>query len=127
MIERNENRPGYKKTKVGWILKDWTPSVFAKSVKLKTETEVTPEATPDVTPEVKRLLNAITGDHSRKELQEMLGLKDDEHFRKTYFLPAIKTGFVEMTRPDKPKSRFQKYRLTEIGQAALKELAKAGK
>jgi len=127
MIERNENRPGYKKTKVGWILKDWTPSVFAKSVKLKTETEVTPEATPDVTPEVKRLLNAITGDHSRKELQEMLGLKDDEHFRKTYFLPAIKTGFVEMTRPDKPQSRLQKYRLTERGQAVQKDLLKTRK
>jgi ATP-dependent DNA helicase RecG len=57
----------------------------------------------------------------------MLGLKHAEHFRKTYLLPAIKAGFVEMTRPDKPKSRLQKYRLTEIGQAALKELAKAGK
>ena len=25
MTDRNENRPGYKKTKVGWIPKEWRP------------------------------------------------------------------------------------------------------
>lgn len=29
MKERNENRPGYKKTKVGWIPKDWSCCVFS--------------------------------------------------------------------------------------------------
>jgi hypothetical protein len=37
----------------------------------------------EVTTEVNRLLNVITGDHSRKELQEMLKLKNGEHFRKS--------------------------------------------
>ena len=86
--------------------------------------QVTPQVTPEVTPEVKRLLNAITDEHSRKELQEMLRLKDPEHFRKSYLLPAIKTGFVEMTRPDKPRSKLQKYRLTADGLAVQKELGK---
>jgi hypothetical protein len=27
----------------------------------------------------------------------MLGLKDDEHFRKKYLLPALEAGFIEMT------------------------------
>jgi ATP-dependent DNA helicase RecG len=81
----------------------------------------------DVTMEVKRLLNVITGDHSRKELQEMLGLKNSDHFRKAYLLQATNAGRVEMTRPDKPKSRLQKYRLTATGQAVLKELAKTTK
>jgi ATP-dependent DNA helicase RecG len=93
--------------------------VFAKSVKLKGETEVTME--------VKRLLNAITGDHSRNEPQEMLGLKNADHFRKAYLLPAIKAGCLEMTRPDKLKSRLQKYRLTDIGQAVRKDLLKTRK
>ncbi len=94
--------------------------VFAEALKKKEAMEVTPE----VTPEVKRLLNVITGDHSRKELQEMLRLKNAEHFRKSYLLPAIKAGLVEMTRPDKPKSRLQKYRLTATGLTVLKEYTK---
>ncbi len=90
--------------------------VFAESIKQRTVTEVTTE--------VKRLLNVITGDHSRKELQEMLRLKNAEHFRKAYLLPAINAGLVEMTRPDKPKSRLQKYRLTATGLTMQKEYTK---
>ncbi|MBT8368921.1 MAG: hypothetical protein KJP23_29870 [Deltaproteobacteria bacterium] len=85
--------------------------VFAEALKKKDVIEVTTE----VTTEVKRLLNVITDDHSRAELQEMLRLKNVEHFRKAYLLPAINAGLVEMTRPDKPKSRLQKYRLTATG------------
>ena len=93
--------------------------VFAESLKQK---EVTMEVTMEVTTEVKRLLNVMTGDHSRKELQEILRLKNAEHFRKAYLLPAINAGLVEMTLPDKPKSRLQRYRLTESGQALQKLL-----
>ena len=92
--------------------------VFAKVMKKEDVTEVTTE----VTPEVKRLLNVMIGDHSRKELQGLLRLKNAEHFRKAYLLPAINAGFMEMTLPDKPKSRLQKYRLTETGQALQKLL-----
>ncbi len=66
----------------------------------------------------------MSGEKSRRELQELLGLKDAEHFRKAYLLPAIDAGLVEMTLPDKPKSRLQRYQLTENGwalQKALKE------
>jgi ATP-dependent DNA helicase RecG len=62
----------------------------------------------------------MTGDHSRKELQEIFRLKNVEHFRIAYLLPAITAGIVEMTLPDKPKSRFQKYRLTESAGNAVK-------
>ena len=72
--------------------------------------------------EVKRLLLVVAGDHSRKELEGLLGLKNAEHFRKSYLLPAINAGLVEMTLPDKPKSRLQKYRLTETGQSLQKRL-----
>ena len=89
--------------------------VFAEAVKKKDVAEVTTE--------VKRLMYVITGDHSRRELQEILMLKNAEHFRKAYLLPAINAGLMEMTLPDKPKSRLQKYRLTETGQALQKLLA----
>jgi len=64
----------------------------------------------------------MIGDHSRKELQEMLRLKNAEYFRKAYLLHAINAGLVEMTLPDKPKSRLQRYRITKNGHALQKLL-----
>ncbi len=57
---------------------------------------------------------------SRQALQEALGLKDGEHFRKAYLLPALEAGLIEMTIPDKPRSSKQKYRLTDKGQEVLR-------
>jgi ATP-dependent DNA helicase RecG len=74
-----------------------------------------PEVTPEVTPEIRRLLNAIHGEMSRRELQTALDLKDDDHVREAYLLPALAAGVIEMTRPEKPRSRSQRYRLTELG------------
>jgi hypothetical protein len=48
-----------------------------------------------------------------------LGLKDDEHFRKAYLLPALEAGLVEMAIPDKPRSSKQKYRLTDKGRQVM--------
>lgn len=74
----------------------------------------TPEVTLEVTPEV-RLLAAFAGEMTRQQLKTALGLKDDEHFRKTYLLPAVEAGLIEMTRPEKPRSSRQRYRLTDKG------------
>ncbi|MFC1532263.1 Fic family protein [Thermodesulfobacteriota bacterium] len=73
------------------------------------------EVTMEVTMEVKRLLKVMDGDISRQELQGKLKLKNADYFRKAYLSPAINAGLIEMTLPDKPKSRFQKYRLTQKG------------
>jgi hypothetical protein len=48
-----------------------------------------------------------------------MNLKDDEHFRKAYLLPAIEGNLIEMTIPNKPRRRNQKYRLTENGRVFL--------
>jgi hypothetical protein len=48
-----------------------------------------------------------------------LGLKDEKHFRESYLRPALGAGLIEMTIPDKPRSPFQKYRLTEQGRKML--------
>jgi ATP-dependent DNA helicase RecG len=53
----------------------------------------------------------------RREIQEALGLKHEDHFREAYLLPALALGAVEMTQPDKPRSSKQRYRLTEHGKA----------
>lgn len=75
--------------------------------------------TPEVTPEVARMLSVVQGEMSRKEIQEALGLADEKHFRARYQQPAIAHGLLEMTIPSKPRSKQQKYRLTDKGRAAI--------
>ncbi len=75
--------------------------------------------TTEVTTEVERVLRALIGEMSRQELQEGLSLKNDEHFRKAYLLPALRSEMVEMTLPDTPRSSKQRYRLTALGQRWL--------
>jgi ATP-dependent DNA helicase RecG len=72
--------------------------------------------TAEVTAEVATLLKVVHGEMSRQALQAALGLKHTEHFRKAYVVPAISTGYLEMTLPESPNSRLQRYRLTEQGQ-----------
>jgi ATP-dependent DNA helicase RecG len=93
----------------------------------KVEKPPAPEVTPEVTPEVARLLPLCRDPHSRKELQAKLALRDEEHFRTAYLVPAISSGCLEMTIPDKPKSRLQKYRLTAKGRVWLESAAAATK
>jgi ATP-dependent DNA helicase RecG len=81
--------------------------------------EATDQVTTEVTTEVGRLLGALQGTMARTTLQEAMGLKNAEHFRKAYLLPALTHGMVEMTLPDKPNSRNQRYRLSPRGQQWL--------
>ncbi|MFT7721769.1 MAG: ATP-binding protein [Roseateles sp.] len=80
---------------------------------------VTGRITTEVTTEVERVLRVLIGEMSRQELQEALALKNDEHFRKAYLLPALGSGLVEMTLPSTPRSSKQRYRLTAIGRRWL--------
>ncbi len=89
--------------------------------------QVTPEVTQEViqeaTPEV-RLVQVLSGEMRRQDLQQAVGLKDDEHFRKNYLLPALDAGLIEMTIPDKPRSSKQQYRLTSKGLEYIAKLQK---
>jgi ATP-dependent DNA helicase RecG len=57
----------------------------------------------------------MTGELSRVEIQKKLNLKHEDHFRKTYLLPSLQSGYIKMTIPDKPRSSKQRYRLTKLG------------
>ncbi|MCI6637402.1 MAG: Fic family protein [Lachnospiraceae bacterium] len=64
-----------------------------------------------INPSVQRLLDALGDDElSAAEIMQRLGLSHRPTFRKNYLNPALEHGFVEMTIPDKPNSRNQKYR-----------------
>jgi Fic family protein len=56
---------------------------------------------------------------SRKEIFVVIGLSGDSRAFKRQIEPLIKEGFIEMTVPDKPKSKLQKYRLTDKGRAEI--------
>ena len=58
-----------------------------------------------------RLLRVMSGEMTRQRLQEALGLKHENHFREVYLIPALRSGLIEMTIPDKPRSSKQCYRL----------------
>jgi len=57
-----------------------------------------------------------------RNIQELLGLKHRETFLNNYLKPLLKSGWIEMTIPDKPTSSKQKYRITEKGRALLAEV-----
>ena len=75
-----------------------------------------PQVAPQVTPQVRRMLEIMQGQMTRETMQNASDLQDRKSFRERYLLPALVEGLIEMTIPDKPNSRLQKYRLTGKGQ-----------
>lgn len=64
--------------------------------------------------QVRALLNALGGDTlSAKELMARVGMRSRSAFRQNYLESALEQGLIEMTVPDKPNSRNQKYRRTK--------------
>ena len=53
------------------------------------------------------------------ELMKVSGRSDRTKFRDQVLNPLLEAGLIEMTVPDKPNSRLQKYRLTARGRALL--------
>ena len=60
---------------------------------------------------VKRLLNVMDKDVelTTKELMEKLNMKSRISFRDNYLKPALESGLIKMTIPEKPTSKNQMY------------------
>jgi len=91
---------------------------------IETKDEATNQVTGEVTPEVRKMLSIMTGEMTRGEIQEKLGLRDEKHFRENYQQVGVKLSLIEMTIPDKPRSSKQKYRLTNAGKRLLESMEK---
>jgi len=60
-------------------------------------------------------LALLKDEMSRKEIQQAPQLQDRKAFSERYLRPALNARLIEMTLPEKPNSRLQKYRLTAQG------------
>jgi hypothetical protein len=84
---------------------------------------VSKQVTEQVTEQVKRLVQKLGSDaKTTNELMLDLELKHRPTFLYDYLKPSLEQGFVEMTIPDKPNSRLQKYRLTIFGKQLKEKL-----
>jgi len=66
------------------------------------------------TEQIRRLLSVMEYDtpYTATVLMRLLGLKSRDALRNNYLAPAIDAGLVQMTEPDKPTSRNQRYQKT---------------
>lgn len=123
-----EKAPNVRFTQVAGIFITEFPRAVSESdtsitppVEAPVEAPGTPPVTPQVTPPVAvlvllRLIQSM-GPLGNSEILVHLGLKDRTHLRNHYIDPALTAGLIERTLPDKPNSRFQRYRLTAKGRS----------
>lgn len=62
---------------------------------------------------------------SRKEIFAAIGMTGDFRAFKRNIEPLIRDGCIEMTLPDKPSSKLQKYHLTDKGKAIISQIHEA--
>ena len=75
----------------------------------------TPQDTPqDLEKRLEELVEFCSMPQSKRNMMDYIGLTDSKSFRERYLVPLINAGRIEMTIPDKPKSRNQKYRKVDI-------------
>ena len=88
-----------------------------KSLINKKNGQDTPQDVGQVSDHVEQIVVVLTRAMSRARIQAALELKDRHHFLASYLKPALRAGLIEMTLPDKPTSRHQRYRRTAQGEA----------
>ena len=81
----------------------------------------TPQDRGHVTDRVEQQVASVTEEMSRAQLQELIGLRDRNHFTSAYLRPALEAGLIEMVLPAKATSRNQRYRRTAAGEALAKQ------
>ncbi|OGB33729.1 MAG: hypothetical protein A3F78_12235 [Burkholderiales bacterium RIFCSPLOWO2_12_FULL_61_40] len=88
--------------------------------------QVPPGVEAQVTEQVGRLIAVLNEQTlSLQELMMSLGLSHRPNFIALYLRPALDAKYLQMTVPDKPNSRLQKYTLTALGRQWLNHRNKA--
>lgn len=82
------------------------------SLNLVTDQEKVTKSETKASDMVNDILAFCTTPRSMTEIMEHIGLKHRYNVKHRYIDPLIEGGFIEMTIPDKPNSRSQKYKRT---------------
>lgn len=100
--------------------------VHAKeSAAAKPDEAITGQVTGQVEPWMVDALEACSGaPRKSSEIQIAVSIRHRETFQRNYLDKLVTEGLVEMTIPEKPNSRLQKYRLTAKGKAVFEDLQK---
>ncbi len=69
-----------------------------------------------------KLIYECKGERTASKLMQAIGRSNRSKFREKVLKPLMKAGLLEMTIPDKPRSKNQKYRLTAEGKVFLTSL-----
>jgi len=69
--------------------------------------------------EIEKLFVALQQPKSMVELKDLYGWSNSTKFKEKYVNPLLKEKIVDMTVPNKPTSRNQKYYLTDLGYLLL--------
>jgi ATP-dependent DNA helicase RecG len=86
------------------------------TVNAPVNTQVNTQVSTQVSTQVEKLVSIFNDEVSTiNDLMKIMQLKERRTFARNYIQPALKAGLIEMTIPDKPNSRLQKYRLTPLG------------
>jgi ATP-dependent DNA helicase RecG len=124
---RDEAREGGYPEPV-WEANGFTTAIFRPNPEVRAAAEASgrpastgqvPDKYPTSTRQVLTALAKARGPLSRTALQVASGLRNREHFVNEHLKPMLAAGLIEPTIPDKPRSSRQRYRLTDLGAAAL--------
>ena len=126
----NKHRPGSdqdsegKRASTGQVPDKYRASGEQVPTKYRLSADQVPTKYRSYVKEIETLISVIKGEMQFSEIMETLQLRHKPHFRDNYLQPTLKSGFIGMTIPDKPKSSKQKYRLTEKGRELREQLKK---
>lgn len=98
-----------------------TPEVTAQvTAQVEGSEQVSEQVGEQVSEQVMLVLSACKdADKSKRELLASVGLSNAYLNYRRHILPLIEKGYLQPIIPDKPRSRLQKYRLTDKGRAIL--------
>ncbi|WP_054112548.1 RNA-binding domain-containing protein [Marinagarivorans algicola] len=87
----------------------FSPSFIRVVFNFAADDNATMQATMQATPQAEAVLAFCKSPQSRTQIQEHLGLKNRDHFRKAILQPLLESGVLLQTLPDKPTSPKQQF------------------
>ncbi len=120
--EENVPAPQFKVHPGDIMLHFTAPEGFVDLGAKKTNQDAIQDTVQDTIQDRKQnLLKFCMVPRSRNEMQKYTGLKNRTHFTREYLTPLLDNNLLEMTLPDMPTSKNQRYVITQKGRKFLGE------